>query len=480
MGDSGEPLADRARPGTGTTALGDTVASGTEAGRPAGRDADGTPRPDPTRGPDPGPDPGPGVVRPAGLDADGTLLAAASVRLAGRTAPTGGDAPAPRAPSPGTPTGPAREAPPPATARRPPFRLGHRPALDGIRGLAMVLVLVFHLGVIVWPDARTWLVRNGYVGVDLFFVLSGFLITSLLLGELDHRGRIDVRGFLWRRVVRLVPALLVVLAVGLVAALAGYGPRTAGELLAIDATTLTLITNWFFPEHFIPEMGQVWSIAVEGQFYLVWSLVVAAVVAGVRRRPREVLLGLATLGIVAVAVTRAVRFEAGDNQFLLYLQTPSRLDGPLVGAVAGVTYASGWLDRVRPRAATAMTVLGLAGIGTAALVLDPYVDALFVGGFTLVALLGAMVVTGAVLLPAGRLTRVLSARPLVTAGTVSYSVFLWHVPLFVVIERDLDALPLGLQLALGLTGSLALGTLSHRYVERPLIHRARRHPPAPT
>jgi hypothetical protein len=140
-GAPGEPLADRARPGTGTTALGDTVASGPEAGRPAGQDADGTPRPDPTRDPDTGP----GVARPPVLDADGTLLAAASVRLAGRTAPTGGDAPAARAPSPGTPTGPAWEAPPPGTARRPPFRLGHLDALPlGIQlglGLTGSLVL---------------------------------------------------------------------------------------------------------------------------------------------------------------------------------------------------------------------------------------------------------------------------------------------------------------------------------------------------
>jgi peptidoglycan/LPS O-acetylase OafA/YrhL len=360
----------------------------------------------------------------------------------------------------------------------PPFRLGHRPVLDGIRGLAMLLVLVFHLGVVVWPAAREWLLQNGYVGVDLFFVLSGFLITSLLLGEHDHHGRVDVRSFLWRRVVRLVPALLVVLALALVAAILGYGPHTPSELLVIDATTLAFVNNWFAPEHVTSEMGQTWSVAVEGQFYLVWSLTVAAIMAGVRRRPRELLVTVAVLGIALVAVTRWLRYGAGENPFVLYLQTTARLDGPLVGAVAGVAYASGWLDRVPRRLATAMTLVGLAGLGWAATVVDPYHPFLYQGGFTLVALLGALIVVGAVLLPAAWLTRLLSARPLVLAGTISYSVFLWHVPVFVAVERDADGLPLGLQIALALCATLVLGTLSHRYVERPLMRRVRGSRPA--
>jgi peptidoglycan/LPS O-acetylase OafA/YrhL len=373
----------------------------------------------------------------------------------------------------------------------PPFRLGHRPVLDGIRGLAMLLVLVFHLGVLVWPAAREWLLQNGYVGVDLFFVLSGFLITSLLLGEHDHHGRVDVRSFLWRRVVRLVPALLVVLALALVAAVLGYGPHTPGELLLIDATTLAFVNNWFAPEHVTREMGQTWSVAVEGQFYLVWSLTVAAVTAGlrvpvaartgaagpgpwVRRRPRELLVTVAVLGIALVALTRWLRYGAGENPFVLYLQTTARLDGPLVGTIAGVAYASGWLDRVPRRLAAVAAVVGLVGLGAAAVVVDPYDDFLYKGGFPVVALLGALIVTGAVLLPAGRLTAALSARPLVLAGTISYSVFLWHVPVFVVLARDVDGLPVGLQVAAGLGGTFLLGGLSYRFVERPLMHRVRR------
>lgn len=360
-------------------------------------------------------------------------------------------------------------------ARRvPPFRLGHRPVLDGIRGLAMLLVLVFHLGVIVWPSARGWLLQNGYVGVDLFFVLSGFLITSLLLGELDLRGRVDVRGFLWRRWMRLVPALVVVLACALVAAAVGFGPHTPGELLVIDATTLAFVNNWFAPEHVTREMGQTWSVAVEGQFYLTWSLTVAAVVLAVRRRPREVLVTVAALGIAAVAVTRALRFDGGANPFVLYLQTTARLDGPLVGAVAGVAYASGWLDRVPRRWAATLAVVGLVGLGYAAVVVDPYDDFLYKGGFTLVALLAALIVTGAVLLPAGRLTALLSARPLVVAGTISYSVFLWHVPIFVIIARDVDTLPIGLQVGIALAATFVFGGLSYRFVERPLMNRVRR------
>src|SRR5919107_2026204 len=169
-------------------------------------------------------------------------------------------------------------------ARGVPTRLAHHPALDGIRGLAVAAVLAFHGGVAV--------LHGGFLGVDAFFVLSGFLITSLLFAEHASTGRIDLRAFWARRARRLLPALLLVLAVVLPLSRWAMPPEELAALRADALAALAYVANWrlmdrgggYFAETAAPSpLQHTWSLAIEEQFYLVWPLLVVALLLATRR-----------------------------------------------------------------------------------------------------------------------------------------------------------------------------------------------------
>ena len=162
----------------------------------------------------------------------------------------------------------------------------------------------YHVGQTIWPGARDRPAPGGFAGVDLFFVLSGFLITTLLLEEAQRRERIDLFGFLRRRAVRLVPALAVALGVLFVAALFGYGQNTPREIMSRGLWALAFQQNGDIPNRLIAELGHTWSLAIEGQFYVLWSVTVTVVVALTRggRRAHGVLLAVAIGLVVAIAV----------------------------------------------------------------------------------------------------------------------------------------------------------------------------------
>jgi peptidoglycan/LPS O-acetylase OafA/YrhL len=226
-------------------------------------------------------------------------------------------------------TSPPLSAPPPHT--------GYRPFLDGLRAFAVVGVLVYHLD-------RTWL-PGGYLGVDLFFVLSGYLITSLLLAEHARTGRIDLPAFWSRRVRRLLPALLVVLVVMAIVI------EAQGDVLAIGAargdllSTLFYVANWHFilsgQSYFSQYLSaspdkHTWSLAIEEQFYLVWPVIVAFVLARFRTR---------TLALIAICVTlssallMAALFRPRDPS-RAYYGTDTRIFEILVGALTAIAMQS--------------------------------------------------------------------------------------------------------------------------------------------
>src|SRR5215471_10778823 len=173
---------------------------------------------------------------------------------------------------------PATDAPPPAPA------LGRRPALDGIRGIAIVLVLLIHSGNSLWPAEQSLLAKNGALGVHLFFVLSGFLITTLLLSEHRRTGAIRVGDFAVRRARRLLPALIaLILVLGLIAA-TGHRLRVA-QVASSGVYVLTFTSNWAMRGHAFPfvnrftggggmvvETIHTWSLAIEAQYYALWAV----------------------------------------------------------------------------------------------------------------------------------------------------------------------------------------------------------------
>ena len=209
----------------------------------------------------------------------------------------------------------------------------HWLALDGLRGLAVLAVMAYHLGHL----------SGGFLGVDLFFVLSGFLITSLLLGEGARKGKVDLRRFWVRRARRLLPALAVALVAVVVAARIWLDHSTLPALRIDALATAGYVANWRFATqaaggYFAADpspLRHTWSLAIEEQYYLVWPLVVVAGMALARRRSRRpaVVVGVvAGVGATASALWMAAHAGVWSTD-RLYLGTDTRLVAPLAGAL---------------------------------------------------------------------------------------------------------------------------------------------------
>jgi peptidoglycan/LPS O-acetylase OafA/YrhL len=350
--------------------------------------------------------------------------------------------------------------------RAPAAVLGHRPELDGLRGIAVTLVVVFHAGRVLGDTRPRWAATGGFLGVDLFFVLSGFLITVLLLDEADRRGRVSLGGFAVRRGRRLLPALVALVAAAAVLAAGGwaYGPDVVRSSVL---PALTFTSNEAMIDGGARAFPHLWSLAIEGQFYVLWAVVVALAVRA--PRPHAVLAGLATAGIVAVGIWRLVRFEQGDVPYFLYMGTATRLDAPLAGTLVGVAWSTGALARLRGPLAARVAMAGLAVVLVWALVLpDPFDPRLYHGVFSIVAVAAGAAVIGAVRAGPGPLTRVLAWRPLAALGIVSYSLYLWHLPVFEVLRRNTPAWSPAARAVVAVPVALALAVASYRVVERPL------------
>lgn len=350
-------------------------------------------------------------------------------------------------------------------------RLAHQPALDGIRGAAVAAVLLFHGGHL----------TGGYLGVDAFFVLSGFLITSLLLAEHSDRGTISLRHFWERRARRLLPAVLCVLvAVAAYAALVAK-PDELATIRGDGLATLAYVANWrqiftsndYFALFRSPSpLQHTWSLAIEEQFYLVWPLVVLAIVRGKASgdAARRVLTWSIGLGLVSFAWMQVLYHRTDPSR--VYYGTDTRAASILVGAaLAALLTRRGPVQSRRARVALeAAAIVALAGLAVAWTRLDGNSPRLYRGGLFLCALAAAVVIAAGVHPERGPVARVLSWRPLCALGLVSYGVYLWHWPIFVYLNEQrvhLSGWPLfGVQVAVTLVVSYA----SYRIVERPIRH----------
>jgi peptidoglycan/LPS O-acetylase OafA/YrhL len=317
------------------------------------------------------------------------------------------------------------------------------PALDGIRAFALVLIMGFHFGV-------GWL-QGGFFALDIFFVLSGYLITGLLLAEYRKRDTIKLSAFWLRRARRLLPALLIVLVAVTVmvrfAEPAGLYPDF--RMSALSA--LFYFSNWwqiaasgnyFVATGAVSPLTHTWSLAVEEQFYLIWPLV-TLIVMGLSRtfvRGVKALLILSVAGAIASALEMAQLFNSNTNTTRIYFGTDTHAQSILLGATLACVMTiiqtrrgdEGIAATVRSRIARRSFVfIGLAGLaGTLAMEhLENGTSSFdYRGGFMLSALCGAAIILGAVCVPGGPIAVALSFRPLVWLGTISYGAYLWHFP----------------------------------------------------
>lgn len=346
--------------------------------------------------------------------------------------------------------------------------LAHIDALDGARGLAVAGVLLFHGGHLL----------GGYLGVDFFFTLSGFLITSLLLAAATRDGRVALGGFWARRARRLLPALVVLmLGIALYCFLVA-SPEQLQQVRGDAFATLGYVANWhevftghnYFALFTAPSpLNHTWSLAIEEQFYLVWPLIVVGLLAWSKRSIASTVLWVSLLLAALSSVLMVVYFDP-TNVSRSYFGTDTRAASILFGAALAAWLAGhGPVRRRAPRIALELVaVLGVIVLAIAWTRLDGSSSTLYHGGFLVCGLAAAVVIAAAVHPTRGPVSRALSFRPLCALGLISYGVYLYHWP----IDVAFDAQRMGFNgwplLAFQTTITILLAIVSYRLVEQPI------------
>ncbi len=378
-----------------------------------------------------------------------------------------------------------------ATTARP-ARSGYHAGLDGLRALAVGGVLLYHGGV-------SW-ASGGFLGVEAFFVLSGFLITSLLVAEWRRTHTIALGAFWARRARRLLPALfLMVAVVGLYYAVAG--PMDAvPDLKGAGLSTLLYTGNWhqistgtsyFAASGPVSPLKHTWSLAIEEQFYLFWPVLLVGVFWLVRRRqPRRyrdsggalrLLLALTILGAVASVIDTAVLYNGGKGLDRVYYGTDTRASSLLAGAALALALAlrrrgaaplgEEGAEGDRARLLGAVAIGGLCAVLAAMCFADSSSGWLYPLGLSGVDLAVALVIAAVVLAPATLVARLLCATPLTAIGQISYGIYLWHFPLFLWLDEGSTGLSGTALLCLRIAVTLVISVLSFVFLEQPIRKR---------
>jgi peptidoglycan/LPS O-acetylase OafA/YrhL len=351
------------------------------------------------------------------------------------------------------------------------------PALDGVRAVAVSAVLAFHGGV-------AWL-RGGFLGVDAFFVLSGYLITTLLLAEWRRRGGLDLGGFWARRARRLLPTLVVLLIVVVAVNRIALPAQERALLRGDGLATVAYLANWrmisrgtdYFARASAPSpLQHAWSLAIEEQFYLLWpvALVVLLRWPPVRRHPLAGVLAVAVSGAAASVIAGAVLWHGMGEVNRVYFGSDTRAVSLLTGCALAAVLGATTTARIQcagrgPR--WMFHAVALAGAGVYAWALthaDGTDPLLYRGGLLLVALSTAAVLAHAVVVPRSLTARLLSLPPLPAIGRISYGLYLWHWPMFGWLNAERTGLAGARLLGVRCLATLLVAGASYLLVEQPV------------
>jgi peptidoglycan/LPS O-acetylase OafA/YrhL len=355
-----------------------------------------------------------------------------------------------------------------ATSRR-----GHIAALDGLRGLAVLAVLFFHAGKL----------PGGFLGVDLFFALSGFLITSLLLTEVETTHRVDLLSFWRRRFRRLLPAVIVLLVVvTVITTIVASVPERAATIND-GPWVQAYLANWhaiagetgYWASFELPRMfGHLWSLAIEEQFYVVWPAIVMLIAWRTRHIDRALIM-VCVVGS-ALSLIQMIRLLDTDDPSRVYIGTDTRASSVLLGAVFAAAPLRRAASKLTSSSKYGFTIIGslvVVMIGTSWLFVDgPTSPWLFKGGLFVHSLLSGALVVGCASSPAAPLSRVLGWRPLRTVGGLSYSLYLWHWPVYTLLSEERLGLSGWALIAVQIAVSFVAAVLSKNLVEDPVRFRA--------
>lgn len=358
--------------------------------------------------------------------------------------------------------------------------MGYQPALDGLRALAVLAVIAYHYQPADPPLA------GGFLGVEVFFVVSGYLITSLLIEEQARSGRIDLKGFWIRRARRLLPALITMLVVTTTYAVLFVDDAThrlRGDLLG----ALTYVSNWWqlaSGQSYFEELGRppllrhLWSLAVEEQWYVLWPLVAAAGLAWAGRQVNA--LAVPILCAAALSVTAMVVQFDESNPSAVYLGTHTRAAGLLIGAALATVWRPWRFARAGQRHLVGLDAAGAIGLVMLAAaciwvdrfgyltIAEGWGPVLYRGGFVVISLLSAMVIAVAVHPGARLIGAALSHRWLTEVGTRSYGLYLWHWPVFTVLRAEDVGRGGIVLLAIRVVVTVAISEACYQFVEQPI------------
>jgi peptidoglycan/LPS O-acetylase OafA/YrhL len=356
-----------------------------------------------------------------------------------------------------------------------PIQQGRRyvPGLDGIRALAVISVIAYHLGL---PSAK-----GGMLGVGVFFTLSGYLITDLLMGHWRRHGNLGLGTFWLRRARRLLPALFLMLAIVSVW-VALFDASQLDQVRRQVISAAFYFANWstiaqhgsYFARFAAPlPLDHLWSLSIEEQFYLVWPWLLMLALWLTRTR-RALLMMTMTLG-VASAIAMGLLFHPGYDPTRAYEGTDARAFTLLIGAALAIVWPSELPRRaaVNPRLPVLLDSIAVGGIVAIALLIsltDPFTSFLYPYGFLILSIATAAVV-GAVVHPASRVGAALGWRPLRWIGVRSYGIYLWQWPI-IVLATPVGETPGLIRGALEVAATVLAASLSWRYVEEPIRHGA--------
>ena len=342
-----------------------------------------------------------------------------------------------------------------------------------MRGLAILSVLFFH------TDAD--ILKGGFLGVDLFFVLSGFLITTLLVHEFQRNGSISYRQFYLRRVSRLLPALLAMLTACWATAILCGATETQRTLGADTLPSLFYFLNWLsvlHPGRAVSPILHTWSLCVEEQFYLVWPLLLGTMLrCGIRRRW---IVAVVLCGIAGPAVWRIAINESAFRGYVfkrIYFGSDTRADALMCGCFAAILIA--WT--AKPRSPRTLAIWRWAGaaafayLAISARTVTMGSDSVNRFGQALVDWASAILIISLIWSPPKYLLRVMESRPLRWLGQISYGIYLWNIPIYYLMHHDLIGKAPAWFDAIDIIATIAAGAVSYYLIERPVL-RTRRHP----
>ncbi len=351
-----------------------------------------------------------------------------------------------------------------------------RPDVQGLRAVAILLVVLYHASV---PG-----VRGGYVGVDVFFVISGFVITGVLLRERASTGSTSILAFYGRRARRIIPAATLVILVTVTATYRFVGSVT-GRTTAVDGQWASLFlsnvhfaasaTNYLASQAPPSPLQNFWSLAVEEQFYIVYPTIFVILAGMFTRRSLQVRLGIVLGATIVASYALSIALTPTDPSWAFFSPFTRAWELALGGLIA---VSSSGLRRVTPSVAAVTSWLGLAGILVAACALTS--STVYPGWLVAIPVIGAgLIIAGGTARPRWGAEALLAQRPLQWLGLVSYSLYLWHWPILIIAaeRRGVSSLPVGDNLVL-LVVALAAAIGTYWIVENPIRHspvlRARR------